>query len=627
MPDGNRRGSFGGGPRGTAPAAAPTTQSAASLRQPRRTAAMPVALALVLGGFVFAAVISVIAIGTWTGWRNTVDLLGQRAAVVLDAAEQKLALHLESARAQASFIAETIAVGEIDPGDRSRFVPMVQGALAATPQITGLYFIGADHRLIGAERDEDAVVPFFAGLALDPDIRRLVQEAAQHRDPFWADLLWRDEWHALQVNLRAPVWRGDTFLGVVLANVSVPSLSRFMADMESVFGYNAFILIDRSRVLAHPLLQFGRDDLDRWHPMPSLAETGDPVLMSIWDPQARDAGLSEYISGGAGHAVRLADRSYVFMYDEVSGYGPKPWLVGTYLPADGLSAEIERMAGAIAVCGGVLVVVLALAAWLGRRISIPARRLAVEARRIHSLDFSQVRPVPGSYFREINEAAEAFNAMQVGLKWFQAYVPKTLVRRLIATRRIHGMQSEQREVTVMFTDIADFSHITSRLTPVQTADLLNAHFALVNEVVDAEGGTVDKYIGDSAMAFFGAPEDQPDHAERALRAARTLAKRLRAAPPGPGGVPIRVRIGLHTGDVLVGDIGTADRLNYTVVGQPVSLAQRVEQYAKVLPGAQGRPVTVLATAATVRSAGWPAESVGVHRLRGLETAVELFRID
>ena len=162
---------------------------------------------------------------------------------------------------------------------------------------------------------------------------------------------------------------------------------------------------------------------------------------------------------------------------------------------------------------------------------------------------------------------------------------------------------------------------------------MNDHFAQLGGCIEAEEGTLDKFIGDSVMAFWGAPDAQPDHAERAVRAARAimaaidrdnesrLAKGLRA---------IRIRIGLHSGSVTVGNIGAPDRINYTIIGDAVNVGQRLEQFAKELPEDTEHPssVTVVASRAVIGQLSHPDgwESVGRHHMRGRDEDIEVFRM-
>src|SRR5262249_17311764 len=138
-------------------------------------------------------------------------------------------------------------------------------------------------------------------------------------------------------------------------------------------------------------------------------------------------------------------------------------------------------------------------------------------------DFSGTQRIGGSPFREIAAAGRAWDSMLTALGWFETYVPKALVGRLLGDAARGGLKAEEREGGVMCTDIAGFSRAALGRSPVAVADFLNLHFALVGKEVDVFGGTIDKYIGDSVMAFWGAPLDDPDHAANACRAGLAIA--------------------------------------------------------------------------------------------------------
>ena len=220
-----------------------------------------------------------------------------------------------------------------------------------------------------------------------------------------------------------------------------------------------------------------------------------------------------------------------------------------------------------------------------------------------------------------------------GLRWFEAYVPKKLVRRLIQQGDTDVVKSEERDVTVMFTDIASFTSLSEGASAPDIASLLNDHFAKLAACIESEDGTVDKFIGDSVMAFWGAPDDQPDHAERAARAAHSILiavnedneKRVANRQ-----APIGLRVGLHTGPVTVGNIGAPDRINYTIIGDPVNVGQRLEQFAKGVgdDSSASSSVTVVASRAIVdqvlEKERW--SSLGMHHLRGRDEQIEVFRM-
>lgn len=577
-------------------------------RQANRTTATPVALTVGIGAFVLVAVLSVLAVGAWSGYRNTADLLQQKATLVVDAAVARLSLHLGAAEEQTIFVARALAEGEVLRADLDAFIPMLGGALAATPQINALYFLDSEHRLTGVERDGDGIVPIFAGLALDPDMRQIIAEAADHRDPYWADLLWRDTFDALHVNLRTPVWRDGKFQGVVMALVSVPSLSLLIGDLESQFGYNAYILLDEQRVLAHPLLQFGFPGLTRWKPMPTIGELGDPVLNVMWKDRAQASSLTELVAGARGHTAILGEDRYVFFYKEVAGFGPRPWLVGTYLQIRGLTEEIDRLAIALAVCAGLIAAAVVVAGWIGISIARPARRLALaatEAARLEgasspallcstALTAPPPPAVPGSRFRELDQAIGAFNRMRARQHGLNAHAPRHLVGRLETTGRLGRTWSDRRDVTVLAI------HLPASL------DRVDEPLAAITTIILTANGVVETAGATGVVAWWGGLEDDPDSAVRALEAARRIAAAL---PGGPN-------MGLDHGPAPVAALPAGDHLVVTV-GGPVPV--------RAVALARAGQARLSATATMVRAADLNAVSLGLQVLDDTGEA-EVFRI-
>jgi adenylate cyclase len=282
-----------------------------------------------------------------------------------------------------------------------------------------------------------------------------------------------------------------------------------------------------------------------------------------------------------GHGIWIDGELYIFLYRELIGFGATPLIVGLYAgPDDGLGAEFRRLLWA-GIAGGVVIVLCILGAIvLGRRISAPIRALAAGSAAIAELNFDHVTRLKPSRLRVLDEASDAFNRMTTGLRWFETYVPRQLVHRLMARDSL--VESEQKQVTVMFTDINGFSTPSEHMPAAETAAMLNEHFAVLVECTEAERGTVDKYIGDSVMAFWE-PDDTGVNVDRALRAARNIRDRVRTdnnTRRSEHRVAPGVRIGIHTGAAIVGNIGAPGRVNYTLVGDTVNVAARLEQLCK-----------------------------------------------
>ncbi len=597
---------------------------------------MSVALALGLGFFVLTAVAGVLGVGLLVGYRNTSDLLTQKAELIIEAQKEQIRRYLESAESQVEFIGNRISEGEVEPDGGEEFTSLLLGAVSATPQIIRIQFITNEGNLLGVERglegSEEGAAPIFQRVGFDDDLTQLFEEAQERIKPHWGKLLWRQEYEQAVMNYQKSVIRDGKVIGVLSAWVSIVELSIFMSDQEMKFGANGFILHGRNEVLAHPMMSFGYAGLNRSKPLPMQTSFSDPIVTAMWRQDDTFSIAKQFLSGPNTRFVRFADLEFVVLFSEMPGFGEVPLTVATYFEAHDITAEAARLKWAIVFCLGMAVISAAAAAVIGHKISQPVRRLSESAKRIHDLDLESIGEIEGSFFSELNDAAESYNFMLDGLRWFERYVPKTLVRQLMQFHAGEKIQSSHRDVVVMFTDMVTFTGFSEHMTAPATADFLNEHFAGLTRIINRNGGTVDKFIGDSVMAVWGALEHQDDSADRACRSALEIAAwvrdynaRLRAEHES---APIvRLRIGLHLGRVVVGNIGSEDRLSYTVVGDTVNVAQRMEEAGKTLGEARAE-TNILVTSAVRSALVHPIDftHLGAHKLRGREELVEIYAL-
>ncbi len=202
---------------------------------------------------------------------------------------------------------------------------------------------------------------------------------------------------------------------------------------------------------------------------------------------------------------------------------------------------------------------------------------------------------------------------------FGQYVPPELVRQMSRAPERYNMASRSAELTVLFADVSGFSAVAERLPPTELGAMMNLLFSHLTDVVRAHHGTLDKYIGDSVMAFWGAPLDDPDHARHAVAAAQAMLARLPAihADLAARGWPaLQLHIGINTGTVVVGDMGSRHRRAYTVMGDAVNLAARLQGFSS----RYGLGLVVgHATHAALGAA--PCLTLGVLNLRGRDAGV------
>ncbi len=578
---------------------------------------LAVALALAFGLMMVVALGSVLGLAFYAGTANTRQLLADRTNLVLDALEDKVALFLAPIGSQLEVVAAEIADASLDPTRLLARDGALRGILATSPQVLGVVFVTPGLRAYrylregGARPAED-----WSGLET---VRHAVEHATAGDQPTWGPPAWSDELRQTVINAHLPVYRDGKLLGVVYEAVALDTIVRYVDKLSAAIGQPVFVLQGRESVVAAP----GLDTrvVGPGHPLPRVSEAGNPVLAALWTASAeRSDALGEGLRGNI-RLLRAGGREWAAYYREIPGFGDQPWIVGTYLPASIAGLEIQRLRRALLLSLGCLALAVAATFWLGRRMARPVERLADAARLIQRLELDEMPVLPRSHIAELDRAARAFEAMRNGLAWFETYVPRRLVRQLMDNPSPDAVASRQIEVTVLFTDIVGFSRLAERLDATQAAALLNEHFELLAGCVTATDGTVDKFLGDGMMAFWGAPLPQADHALRAVRTALLIRDRLQA---GEGS--LQLRVGVHTGPALVGNIGARDRLNYTLVGDTVNVTQRLEQLGKEV--APGEPLVILASGETAAHAEelCQVEPLGSFQLRGRDEAMEVFRL-
>ena len=297
-------------------------------------------------------------------------------------------------------------------------------------------------------------------------------------EPHWKAPFWIERHRGTFFSRVYPIWLNDRFVGAVVATASVRELSSWVREVGRDDPGTRFVLYVRARVLAHPLMAEGYPGLSLDNSLFRLAGFRNPVLAAIWRQESRTEMVVPLAQGMHGHGTRVGGGGPCL-------HVPPPARLRTgaadrrLLPYRGCRDRVspndrrpdrrQRRARAVGRC---------------RRHPRPAHRrpiarISAAAGQVRDLDISEIDDLPASVFRELDRQSGSFNAMLRGLRWFEVYIPKKVVERLVKRGDIDDTMSSVRDITVMFTDIAGFSSVAENLSAPEVAALVNRHFAIV----------------------------------------------------------------------------------------------------------------------------------------------------
>ena len=376
-------------------------------------------------------------------------------------------------------------------------------------------------------------------------------------------------------------------IGVVSIAMELSSISNFIRDLNISDNGVAFIVDSEQRLVAF------RDTAELTYinnegglSLTNLSDTSHRSLQIAADAIEAQRMETSEIGSQVHLSHSAADQDYLVSLSPLQGNeitSALDWFVGIVIPTRDFLGDI-RLTTLFLALGVIIVTVVFLVGILlftKRAIVVPVGKIAEQARYIKTLDLEQVE-LPHSPIREIYSLSDSMNRMTNGLASFRKYVPTELVQLLILQGQEARLGGEYRDMTIFFSDIARFTQL-SEILGTKLAQYLMEYFSGLSDLIAREGGVIDKYIGDAIMAFWGAPLPQQDHHERACRAALRCQRhlyKLRGNAQLRGNQMLYCRIGINSGKVLVGNFGGDRRMDYTVLGDPVNVASRLESLNK-----------------------------------------------
>jgi adenylate cyclase len=280
---------------------------------------------------------------------------------------------------------------------------------------------------------------------------------------------------------------------------------------------------------------------------------------------------------------------------------------------------------------GSICLAVIMASFLSRRASSSLSTICSAVKEIGKGNFNQ--EVNLKTHDEFEEVGTAINAMEQGLKErerikksFASYVSRQIFEKILTSESVTKLEGERKKVTVLFSDIHHFTTLSERLVPEQVVSILNEYFEQMLDVIFTHQGTLDKFLGDGIMVEFGAPLDDPQQERNAVLAAidmQKALKKLNAKWAQKSSPLLEMSIGIHTGQAVVGNVGSEQRMEYTAIGDTVNVASRLEQAAK------GLDVSILISDTTYQAlkGEFLARNLGPLALPGRKEEVISYAID
>jgi adenylate cyclase len=278
--------------------------------------------------------------------------------------------------------------------------------------------------------------------------------------------------------------------------------------------------------------------------------------------------------------LRWSDGKDYFARLETIQLGPNlPANVLLLAPEDDFAGEIRDLNRKAKILALIACLILIPCAWIfGTRMSKTIKAITVEAGRVQTMAPPPAKPI-GSFITELKTLGDTIHRAQRAIHSFSRLAPREIVRGVLDNSISTELGGARQEITAFFTDVRGFTTIAESMEPDALMQQTSRYFTGMTDVILAQGGTVDKFIGDAVMAFWNAPNPQADHCERACRAAlqaRAANQAINLQFEAEGLQPFYTRFGIHVGDAVVGNLGSSERMNYTVLGNVVNLAARLE---------------------------------------------------
>ncbi len=372
--------------------------------------------------------------------------------------------------------------------------------------------------------------------------------------------------------------------GVVTVGITLTDLSRFIKEHSASRNAISFLFNAKGEISVHqqqnskkleegPGVNGTADDVSK-----ETDSSRDLIVDAVIDKfQRRITDVAEITS------MELNGQKHLLHIRNVGDSVGLDMFIAVAAPLSDFTSHINEMQQRNILWAALsLFIALPLIFVVSRRIAAKLKVLALEADKIKKFDLEHPIEV-NTVFLEVHNLAKAFDAMRQAVSVFGRYVPKAVVKEIVQSRQPPELGGHRQEVAVLFTDVASYTEIAERTDPEELMLLTSEYFDALASTLFRHHGIVDKYIGDAIMALWNAPSldsEYPLNACKAALACRESSRNLAMEWEEKSIVPFKTRLGLHAGEAIVGNVGGADRMNFTAVGATINLAARLESLNK-----------------------------------------------
>jgi adenylate cyclase len=381
------------------------------------------------------------------------------------------------------------------------------------------------------------------------------------------------------ITIASPFYKEGAIAGVVAVDITLDNLSQFLAARLVSPGAMSLIIDEQEKVIANSNLKEKVKLIDKKVNLKHIGalDSDLPALAMVQQAKVSDKNNFTFV-----HPT--TNEEYAVSFSSFASDANKRWQVLILAPLDDFSGPLKKNNQRLIIFGSLAIVLQILFIYfLSRLIAKPLERLEKKVNDVRELSAASQNIVITSPIREISSLSRAVDTLDHAVRSFASFVPASLVKHLIESDQQLQLGGQSRFLTVMFCDVEAFSTLAESSPSNELLTRISAYLEVVTLAVNEEHGTIDKFIGDAAMAFWGAPSALSDHAWHACAAAIRISQRmaaLNAQWAAEGLAPLQIRIGIHCDSMMVGNIGSKHRMSYTVMGDAVNLASRLEEINK-----------------------------------------------